>query len=211
MRQYVTVGFVLLDFGQTPCGDPDERIPPEQGPDALHDDPLGGVTVADMAQFVGDDGRHVAFGNRIVQIDRAEERERGDVGLRQYDVAVGAADRPCAVPETADPHDLGDHRAEREQHAEGVQEGGQEHEQRLPDGIGCHIECFACPDGNAERRDEGGQQHRADQIEPAVEERRPVFEQHRVGQQQCRAAYENFECVDQQFFHGVSVFCRSVA
>ena len=67
-----------------------------------------------------------------MQIDRAEERERGDVGLRQYDVAVGAADRPCAVPETADSHDLGDHRAEREQHAEGVQEGGQEHEQRLP-------------------------------------------------------------------------------
>ena len=45
------------------------------------------------------------------------------------------------------------------------------------DGIGCHIECFACPDGNAERRDEGGQHHRADQIEPAVEERRPAFEQ----------------------------------
>ena len=196
MRQYVTVGFVLLYFGQTPCGDPDERIPPEQGLDALHDDPLGGVTVADMAQFVGDDGRHVAFGNRIVQIDRAEERERGDVGLRQYDVAVGAADRPCAVPETADSHDLGDHRAEREQHAEGVQEQRDGDRQRRStgigggrcggwcggrDGIGCHIECFACPDGNAERRDEGGQQHRADQIEPAVEERRPAFEQHRVG------------------------------
>ena len=84
LGEYVAVGFELFHFGKCACCEPRERIPPQQGFQALHNDPFERMAVDDVTLFVGEDRRNVFFCDGAADINRAEEGERCDLSSRAY-------------------------------------------------------------------------------------------------------------------------------
>ena len=215
--QHVAVGFELLGFGEPPCGEPYERVPPQRGLHAFHRHALGGVAVGDVARLMGYDGLQLSGRDLVPEVDRAEERERRNPlrGAHERET-LRAGDRRTA-PQPADAHDLPQHDARDQPDPDQVYRQayrfGRDGRSRLFDHLGgpfgrgqCDrrgdLDHLARPDGDAQQRNDRRQEGRCEQVGPAPAEPHVPFEQDGVGRQQHAAASQHFEGVDGEGFHG---------
>ena len=216
--EHVAVGLELLGFDEPPCGDPGEGVPPQQRLERLHDDALDRVAVGDVARFMAQDGLHLLRGGLLPDVDRVQERERGDTlrGMHQG-VARRAYDLGTSF-QAADAENLYGHQTEQEQRAEcpdGMDEPFGRHGLRRR---GCRDCCrdeplhrccgggdrnhLAGPYGNPQQRDDGGEQGGCEQVDPTPAEADPLLEQQRVYDLQDAAAYGDFEHIGGEVSHG---------
>lgn len=177
------------------------------------------MAVGDVARLVGQYGVELPVGGLRPDVDRAEERERGDplFGAHQR-VALRADDR--GVPaQAADAVQLPQKQAAEECGAEAVDDaadrlGRQRRFGQCRDDVGRsgRVGCggrrrgeehhFAGPYGDVQQGDDARQCRRHEQVGAAPAEADPPFEQEGVGGEQQTAAGECFEQVYRQHSHG---------